>query len=154
MPVGGNQLVFRGIDIERVEILGRLKRLISHCIGQRGIRLRQAGDILQGKGAQEILVLVDGDEAVLHGLDALVEIVAEIGQGIGVDGFHLCGDDLGGAAREEGELNQHRPTMQARHDRRIRTRRLSGRLITLPSSPMIGMCLAPSLQKLFIYKAI
>ena len=82
--------MFRGIDIERVEILGRLKRLISHCIGQRGIRLRQAGDILQGKGAQEILVLVDGDEAVLHGLDALVEIVAEIGQGIGVDGFHLC----------------------------------------------------------------
>ena len=71
-------------------MLGRLKRLISHCIGQRGIRLRQAGDILQGKGAQEILVLVDGDEAVLHGLDALVEIVAEIGQGIGVDGFHLC----------------------------------------------------------------
>lgn len=82
--------MFRGIDIERVEILGRLKRLISHCIGQRGIRLRQAGDILQGKGAQEILVLVDGDEAVLHGLDALIEIVAEIGQGIGVDGFHLC----------------------------------------------------------------
>ena len=93
--------MFRGIDIERVEILGRLKRLISHCIGQRGIRLRQAGDILQGKGAQEILVLVDGDE--------LVEIVAEIGQGIGVDGFHLCRDDLRGAAREEGELNQHRP---------------------------------------------
>ena len=54
-------------------------------------------------------MLVDGDEAVLHGLDALVEIVAEIGQRVLVDGFHLRRDDLRGAAREEGELNQHRP---------------------------------------------
>ena len=54
-------------------------------------------------------MLIDGDEAVLHGLDALVEIVAEIGQSIGVDGFHLRRDDLRGAAREMGKLNQHRP---------------------------------------------
>ena len=101
--------MLRGIDIECVEVLGRLKRLVSHRIGERGICLRQAGGTLQSKGAQEVLMLVDGDEAVLHGLDALVEIVAEIGQGIGVDGFHLRRDDLRGAAREEGELNQHRP---------------------------------------------
>lgn len=101
--------MLRSIDIERVEVLGRLKRLVSHRIGQRGICLRQAGGILQGKGTQEVLMLIDGDEAVLHGLDALVEIVAEIGQSIGVDGFHLRRDDLRGAAREKGKLNQHRP---------------------------------------------
>ena len=76
MPVGADKLMIHGVDIQRHEILVRIKAPISHFIGKRRIFAYQCIGIMHIRQlADEGLMLIDRDQTVFKPLKPIIHII-------------------------------------------------------------------------------